>query len=136
MVGPTVGIVRLNRASLWAALPLLLAGCGEENTYVAPPPPKVTVAQPVQKTVTRYLEATGNAAAINTANLVARVQGFVRQIHYKDGDEVRKGQLLFTIEPETYLLKLDQAKAAEAAAEATLKQTQAEYDRQVELQNR
>jgi RND family efflux transporter MFP subunit len=131
-----VGIVRLNRASLWAALPLLLAGCGEENTYVAPPPPKVTVAQPVQKTVTRYLEATGNAAAINTANLVARVQGFVRQIHYKDGDEVRKGQLLFTIEPETYLLKLDQAKAAEAAAEATLKQTQAEYDRQVELQNR
>ena len=134
--GPTVGIVRLNRASLWAALPLLLAGCGEENTYVAPPPPKVTVAQPVQKTVTRYLEATGNAAAINTANLVARVQGFVRQIHYKDGDEVRKGQLLFTIEPETYLLKLDQAKAAEAAAEATLKQTQAEYDRQVELQNR
>ena len=131
-----MGIVRLNRASLWAALPLLLAGCGEENTYVAPPPPKVTVAQPVQKTVTRYLEATGNAAAINTANLVARVQGFVRQIHYKDGDEVRKGQLLFTIEPETYLLKLDQAKAAEAAAEATLKQTQAEYDRQVELQNR
>ena len=84
-----MGIVRLNRASLWAALPLLLAGCGEENTYVAPPPPKVTVAQPVQKTVTRYLEATGNAAAINTANLVARVQGFVRQIHYKDGDEVR-----------------------------------------------
>ena len=90
----------------------------------------------MQKTVPRYLEATGNAAAINTANLVARVQGFVRQIHYKDGDEVRKGQLLFTIEPETYLLKLDQAKAAEAAAEATLKQTQAEYDRQVELQNR
>ena len=83
-----------------------------------------------------YLEATGNAAAINTANLVARVQGFVRQVHYNDGDMVRKGALLFTIEPETYQLKLDQAKAAEASAEATLKQTQAEFDRQTDLMTR
>lgn len=111
----------------------LLAACGDENKYVAPPPPKVTVALPIQKTVTRYLEATGNAAAINTANLVARVQGFVRQIHYKDGDAVKKGQLLFTIEPETYMLKLEQAKAAEAAAEATVKQTQADFERQADL---
>ena len=90
---------------LWipaAAAALLLASCGEENKYVAPPPPKVTVAHPISKQVPRYLEATGNAAAINTANLVARVQGFVRQVHYKDGDMVKKGALLFTIEPETY----------------------------------
>ncbi len=119
-----------------AALALVLAGCGEENKYVAPPPPKVTVALPVQKSVTRYLESTGNAAAVNTANLVARVQGFVRGIHYKDGDEVKKGQLLFTIEPETYQLKVEQSKAAEAAADATLKQAQAEFDRQLDLQSR
>lgn len=135
---PIVGAVGLSRGFLLpvVALASLLAACGEENKYVAPPPPKVTVALPVQKTVTRYLEATGNAAAINTANLVARVQGFVRQIHYKDGDTVKKGQLLFTIEPETYMLKLDQAKAAEAAAEATVKQTQAEFDRQTDLMSR
>lgn len=133
--------MRFSNSARWLCFPataaaLLLAACGEENKYVAPPPPKVTVALPVQKSVTRYLEATGNAAAINTANLVARVQGFVRQVHYNDGDMVKKGQLLFTIEPETYMLKLDQAKAAEAAAEATLKQTQAEFDRQTDLMTR
>src|SRR5690349_20099947 len=60
----------------------LLAGCGEKNTYVAPPPPKVTVAAPVSKPVTRYLESTGNVAAVNTADLVARVSGFVQAIKY------------------------------------------------------
>ena len=51
-----------------------LSGCGQDNRYVAPPPPKVTVAIPVQQKVTRYLEATGYTSAINTTNLVARVQ--------------------------------------------------------------
>ncbi len=95
----------------------LLAGCGEDNRYVAPPPPVVTVMTPVQKTVTLYLEATGNTAAVNTANLVARVPGFVQEIKYQDGDFVKKGTPLFIIEPEPYKLKLDQAKAAEDGGE-------------------
>ena len=57
-----------------------LSGCGQENRYVAPPPPKVTVAIPMQQKVTRYLEATGYASAINTTNVVARVQGFLQKI--------------------------------------------------------
>ena len=61
-----------------AALAGGLTGCGEDNRYVAPPPPKVTVAAPVQRQITPYLEATGNTAAINTVNLVARVAGFVQ----------------------------------------------------------
>lgn len=115
---------------------LLLTACGQDNAYVAPPPPQVTVALPVQQQVTRYLEATGNAAAVNTVNLVARVQGVVREINYKDGDEVKKGAVLFVIEPDTYQLRYDQAKAAETAGEAALEQTEAEYQRQVELANR
>jgi multidrug efflux pump subunit AcrA (membrane-fusion protein) len=103
---------------------------------VAPPPPKVTVALPAQQKVTRYVEATGYAAAINTTNLVARVQGFLQQIKYKDGDLVKEGTTLFVIEPELYELKLEQAQAAEAGAQATLKQTEAEYERQVELSSR
>ena len=78
---------------------------------------------PVQQTVTPYLEATGNTAAVNTTNLVARVSGFLQEIDYKDGDAVKKGDTLFTIEPEPYKLKLEQAQAAEAGAQATLKQT-------------
>jgi RND family efflux transporter MFP subunit len=113
-----------------------LTGCGQENRYVAPPPPKVTVAAPVQQPVTRYLEATGNTAAVNSAPLVARVQGFVQEIKYKDGDAVKQGATLFIIEPEPYQLKLQQAQASEVGAEAALKQAEAEFQRQTELQAR
>jgi RND family efflux transporter MFP subunit len=112
---------------------LLLAACGEQNRYVAPPPPKVTVAHPVQQPVTDYLEVTGNTAPVNTVDLVARVQGFLEEIHYKDGDFVKKGTVLFTIEPEPYQVKLDQAKAAEDGAAATLRQAEAEFKRQSDL---
>ena len=112
---------------------LLLAACGRENRYVAPPPPRVTVATPLQQSVTHYLEATGNTAAVNSADLVARVSGFIQEVNYQDGALVKKGALLFTIEPEPYKVKLDQAKAAEEGARATLKQAQADFDRQTQL---
>ena len=126
----SIGADRLIAAFL---LPVLLAGCGESNTYVPPPPPKVTVAPPVKKTITRHLQATGNTAAVNTANLVARVPGFLETIDYRDGDFVKKGTVLFTIERETYELKYKQAQAAEQSARATQIQTQAEYERQADL---
>jgi len=116
-----------------ACAALVLAACGEQNRYVAPPPPKVTVAHPVQQPVTNYLDVTGNTAPVNTVDLVARVQGFLQDIHYKDGDFVKKGTVLFTIEPEPYQVKLDQAKAAEDGAGATLRQGEAEYKRQSDL---
>jgi len=112
---------------------LSLSACGQGNQYVAPPPPKVTVAAPAQKPVTRYLEATGSTAAVNSTDLVARVAGFIAEIKYQDGAQVPKGMLLFTIEPEPYRVKLDQAKAAEAGADANLKQLQTAFQRQVEL---
>lgn len=133
-------MINLPLAKWLATAPLaaaaLLSGCGQSNTYVAPPPPGVTVAKPVEQKVTRYFESTGNAAAINSANLVARVSGFLKEIAYQDGTPVKKGTHLFTIEPEPYQLKLQQAQAAEAAADATVTQTQAEFDRQQELASR
>ncbi|MGH6768023.1 MAG: efflux RND transporter periplasmic adaptor subunit [Xanthobacteraceae bacterium] len=116
-----------------ATLTSTLLGCGQDNRYVEPPLPKVTVATPKQEPVTRYLEATGNMVAINTADLVARVPGFIEQVNYEDGTFVKKGTLLFTIELEPYRVKLEQAKAAEASAVAALKQAQAAFERQAEL---
>ncbi|KQY99771.1 hemolysin secretion protein D [Pseudolabrys sp. Root1462] len=126
---------RLRRLAVGTALAsaTVLAACGEKNTYVAPPPPKVTVAAPVTKPVTRYLESTGNVAAVNTADLVARVSGFVQAIKYNDGDAVKKGQVLFVIEQKPYELKLQQAKAAEDNAKASLVSAQANYQRQADL---
>jgi RND family efflux transporter MFP subunit len=112
------------------------AGCGQRNQYAAPPPTKVTVAVPLQQDVTTYFEATGNAAAVNSVDLVARVQGFVQEISYTDGAFVKKGAPLFTIEPQPYQLKLSAAQAAETGAEATLKQAQADYQRQSDLASR
>lgn len=109
------------------------AACGQDNHYAAPPPPKVTVAPAAEQEVTRYFETTGNTAAINTVDLVARVQGFVQAINYSDGDFVKRGQSLFTIEPEPYRLKVEAAKATIASAQASLKQLQEEYARQADL---
>jgi len=114
----------------------LLAACGPQNTYQAPPPPKVTVAKPAEQKVTRYFEGTGNTTAVNSANLVARVSGFLTEIKYEDGKAVKKGQHLFTIEPEPYQLKLQQAQAAEQAAQASLKQSEGDFERQQELVQR
>jgi len=112
-----------------------LGGC-EQNSFVPPPPPKVEVALPVQKAITRYLEATGNTAPINSVDLVARVQGVLRSINYKDGSLVKQGTTLFTIEPDTYKLKLEQAQAAEAGSQASVKQADADYKRQADLVSR
>jgi len=109
-----------------------LAGC-EQNSFVPPPPPKVNVALPVQRPITRYLDATGNTAPIKQVDLVARVSGFLQSIDYKDGDFVKEGTTLFTIEPETYRLKLEQAQAAEAGAQASLKQAELDFQRQSDL---
>jgi RND family efflux transporter MFP subunit len=115
------------------ALAGLLAACGEQNTYSAPPPPKVTVSPPLQQDVSRYFDSTGNAAAVNSVDLVARVQGFVQAISYTDGQFVKKGTSLFTIEPEPYRLKVVSAKASVTAAQATLLVKQQDFDRQADL---
>jgi RND family efflux transporter MFP subunit len=112
---------------------LLVSGCGEKNAFIPPPPPKVELALPVKETVTRYLDATGSTAAVNSTTLVARVQGFVQEIKYKDGDAVKAGQVLFVIEPKPYQLALEQAEAGQSSAAASTKQTEADYNRQVEL---
>jgi RND family efflux transporter MFP subunit len=113
----------------------VLTGC-EQNSFVPPPPPKVDVGLPVQQSVTRFLEATGNTAPIKSVDLVARVQGVLQSIDYKDGTLVKEGATLFTIEPETYKLKLEQAQAAEAGARASVKQAEADYKRQSDLVSR
>ena len=111
---------------------LVLSAC-DQNTFVAPPPQKVEVVVPVQRNITRFLEATGNASAFNNVDLVARVQGFLQTINYQDGAFVTKGTTLFTIEPDTYQLKLQQAQAAQTGAEASTKQAEADFKRQSDL---
>ncbi len=125
--------------SFWAypavviAAALGLSGCGDKNTFVPPPAPKIELAVPLKQDVTRYLLATGNTAAVNSTTLVARVQGFIQSIDYNDGDFVKTGKTLFVIEQKPYQLSLEQAQAGLASAEATTKKAKADYERQVDL---
>ena len=70
---------------------LVIPACGQRNVYAPPPPPKVTVSQPVLRSVVDYLEFTGNTQAINTVELRARVQGYLEKVYFKDGDRGKKG---------------------------------------------
>ncbi len=104
------------------AVTLIAGACEEKNAYVAPPPPKVTVAEPVTKPVTEYLEFTGNIAAVQTVELRARVEGYLEQVLFEDGDVVKKGDLLFQIEQAQYIAQVNEAKANVARAQAALTQ--------------
>jgi RND family efflux transporter MFP subunit len=137
MIG-AVGLRSLTSGHAWRlvcgmGMVLALSGCNQENTYVAPPPPKVDVALPVKQDVTAYLTATGNTVAVNNTTLVARVQGFIQEIDYSDGDAVKAGTTLFVIEPEPYQLALEQAQSSQSAANASAKQSQADFERQQAL---
>ncbi|MFC7397275.1 efflux RND transporter periplasmic adaptor subunit [Chelatococcus sp. GCM10030263] len=84
-------------------LAFALAGCNEKaQSQVAPPPPTVTVAQPVKRTVTDWDEFTGRFEAIEEVQVRARVGGFVDRVEFKDGAIVRAGDLLYVIDPRPY----------------------------------
>ncbi|MDR6292947.1 RND family efflux transporter MFP subunit [Inquilinus ginsengisoli] len=110
-----------------------LAACNEQNAYVPPPPPKVTVAQPVQQPVTAYLELTGSTEAFNAVDLEARVQGDLVAIDYQDGALVKQGTTLFRIQRDTYEAQLQQAKAELILQQAGQANAQSEYNRQASL---
>ena len=122
----------IRRAALPALLLIaLLAACKDEqrNAYVAPPPPPVTVATPEVRTVTDFIELTGTTQAIATVELGARGQGFLEQVHFQDGQNVKKGDLLFTIQQNTYQAQLQQAQSQLEAVQAQLLHAQTEFDR-------
>jgi multidrug efflux system membrane fusion protein len=116
-----------------AALLATAAACDQESAYTPPPPAEVAVAQPLKGPVTDALELTGNTEAVKSVDLVARVEGFLESIEVEDGASVKKGQLLFVIEPETYQAKVDQAKGELAEHKAFLEKVDAEFTRQSKL---
>ncbi|HEY5301120.1 MAG TPA: biotin/lipoyl-binding protein, partial [Acetobacteraceae bacterium] len=110
-----------------------LAACKDRHASAPPAPPTVTVAPAVQRKITRTLDTTGSVAAVNSVDLFARVSGYLQDVGYKDGAAVHKGDVLFTIEPLPYQLKLQQAQAQEAQQQALLQQAEVEYTRQATL---
>src|SRR6476659_8879567 len=104
-----------------ALLAGLLAGCDNKpGAGAAPPPPPVTVSKPIQKSITEWDEYTGRFVPVATVEVRARVSGFIESIHFKDGQIVKQGDLLFVIDPRPYRLAVDQGKADVERAQAKL----------------
>ena len=112
---------------------LLLTACEQQNKYQPPPPAEVTVAKPEQHKVTLYMEVTGSTAPLNRVDLVARVQGFLVQVTYKDGAAVKKGDLLFQIDQQDFKIALQIAQASQEQQEALLLQAESDLKRKQEL---
>src|SRR5439155_26719792 len=100
---------------------LSLGGCDSKpNIGSAPSAPSVTVASPLQKTITEWDEYTGRFEAVERVEVRARVSGFIDSIHFKEGQIVKQGDLLFVIDPRPYRLAVEQAKAEVERAKARL----------------
>jgi RND family efflux transporter MFP subunit len=98
-----------------------LAGCGEgAPKQAAPPPPAVTVARPARQTVTDYDEYVGRFVAVDMVEVRARVSGYLEKIGFQDGQLVKQGDLLFTIDRRPFETTVAQTKAQLAQARANL----------------
>ncbi len=95
-----------------AVAAVLIAGCRQGNKFVEPPPPTVTVAHPIERPVADSIEFVGSTQATVTVDLRARVPGYLERIEFKDGSNVKAGDLLFVIEQAPYKLSLASKKAA------------------------
>ncbi|WP_157369327.1 efflux RND transporter periplasmic adaptor subunit [Zavarzinella formosa] len=109
-------------------------GCAQKKEAPpAPPPPAVTVTKPVKFRVQKYLEYNGYLEAVETVQITARVKGFLNDIKFVEGTEVKKGDLLFQIDPREYDVNFKKANADKLKAMAELKRTRADEDRAKQL---
>ncbi len=111
-------------------LALVLSACGEApQQQAAPPPPTVTVAKPVQRTIVDQDEYVGRFVAVESVEIRSRVSGYLDKIHFKDGEIVKQGDPLFTIDRRPFQNTLDQARANLAQVKAGLAFTESDLQR-------
>ncbi|MGH6841724.1 MAG: efflux RND transporter periplasmic adaptor subunit [Methylocella sp.] len=130
------------RAESWWEKMMKRQAPSEESkpAETAPPPtpgapqPTIPVVVPKVETVAEYVELTGNATAVNAVKLIARVEGYLEQIHFADGAIVKEGDLLFTIQQDLYKSQLVQAESELKAQTAALFLAQTEVARYTKLQ--
>ncbi|MBY0588044.1 efflux RND transporter periplasmic adaptor subunit [bacterium] len=113
-------IVRRETLALVAGMVLILLGCGKRNQFVPPPPAKVTIALPSQADVVETVDFTGTTRAVQTVQIRSRVDGYLKQVGFKDGSNVKIGDLLFVIEPEPFEVALRSAQARVDKSKASL----------------
>ncbi len=108
----------MRSSALWPVIGIILFGTPIPAEAQAPQAIPVAVAKPLAKRITRWDEYSGRFEAVNTVEVRARVSGFIEKIHFKDGQIVKEGDLLFTLDQRPYTLAVDSAKAEVARTQA------------------
>jgi multidrug efflux system membrane fusion protein len=113
---------------------LVSGGCRHPSAQVAPPePPALPVSKPVQREVTNYADFTGRAEAVEAVDIRPRVTGYLLRMPFKEGSDVKKGDVLFEIDPEPYKAQLDQAQSQVELNQASYNLAQITYERDLPL---
>jgi len=126
-------MVRRSLAAIAGAcllLSLVLSGCQRRSGQIAPPEvPVIPVSKPVSKMITNHVDFTGRTDAKYVVDIRARVTGYLMRMPFREGAEVKAGDLLFEIDARPYQAQLDQAQSQVTLNQASLKLAQATYDR-------
>jgi len=134
---PSISLMRVANIAAALALATLVAGCGDNASQQkqggAPPAPQVTVAKPTQRTVSDYDEYVGRFAAVDSVEVRARVSGYLDSVDFKDGQMVKQGDLLFTIDKRPFQTALDQSRANRQLAQSNLTYTESDLKRAQQL---
>src|SRR2546423_5024144 len=109
---------------------IALAGCGRVRSGAPPEEPtEVAVSPPVEQEVTDYADFTGRTAAVDSVEVRARVGGYLDKLNFKEGTLVKKGVVLFEIDPRPYEALVENSLGQVASNEATLKRAKADNAR-------
>ena len=126
------GTARTGATALWFFLLLLAVGgtgCQKQAPQVTESAPAVPISHPVERPITDYVDFTGRTDAVHSVNVVARVTGYLVRLPFEEGAEVKKGDLLFQIDPEPYEAQVRLGEAQVASNEAQRRFAKQNYDR-------
>ena len=125
--------VPLIGALLLAVGAMCWAGCVKDPPPAVNPPPEVTVSKPVSREVTDYFEFPGQTAAVGEVEVRARVTGYLIKVNFEDGQAVKKGDLLFEIDPQPYQAAVDRAEGDLKRLQALLDKAKVDLKRSAKL---
>ncbi len=130
---PPQFIARPARLGVALALATLVASCGQQQPQGRPPPPAVTVTAPVTRTVTDFDEYVGRFVAVNSVEVRSRVSGYLEGVHFKDGQIVKQGDLLFSVDKRPFENAAQQARANLTQAKSNYSYTESDLARGQQL---
>ncbi len=120
-------------SSVLGGLSLWSSGCREKAAAPPTAPPTVEVARPLEREVSDYAEYVGRTEAIDSVQVRARVSGYLQNVNFKEGELVKKGQMLFEIDPRLFEAQVNSSRAQVVSAEATLKRARSDNTRYQEI---